>query len=134
MKSNLRVVWFAALVYGIASMVAYAQEAPDFMKNIYPEQGLETALQDMMVLQGEDAALAAKERELIGLGVSAQIPCGYCVYFHTKAAKHHGATDAEIREAIAQAAQVRKWSTMLNGSMYDQSAFQEEVDAMFASQ
>lgn len=104
------------------------------MKETYPQQGLETALQDMMVLQGEDAALGAKERELIGLAVAAQVPCEYCIYFHTKAAKQNGATDAEIREAIAQAAQVRKWSTILNGSMYDQSAFREEVDAMFASQ
>lgn len=134
MRRNPRVLWFAALATGFASSIAIAQDAPQFMKEIYPEQGLEAALQDMMVLQGEDAALAAKERELIGLGVAAQIPCEYCIYFHTKAAKHYGATDAEIREAIAQAAQVRKWSTMLNGSMYDQSAFRQEVDAMFATQ
>ena len=84
-----------------------------------------------MVLQTDSAALGAKERELIGLAVAAQIPCEYCIYYHTKAAMHFGATDAEIREAIAQAAQVRKWSTMLNGSMYDQSAFRKEVDDMF---
>ena len=63
--------------------------------------------------------------------VAAQVPCEYCVYFHTKAAKKFGATDAEIREAIAQAAQVRKWSTILNGSNYDDDAFEKEVDAMF---
>jgi AhpD family alkylhydroperoxidase len=48
--------------------------------------------------------------------VSAQIPCAYCVYATTKAAKAAGATDAQIKEAIATAALVRFNSTMLIGS------------------
>ncbi len=115
-----------------AATALVAQEAPDFMKNTYPEQAIGTALNDMMVLQGEDAALSAKTRELISLGVSAQIPCTYCIYFHTNAAKAAGATDAEIKETIAAAAQARKWSTILNGSLYDEEAFRKEVDAMFS--
>jgi AhpD family alkylhydroperoxidase len=61
-------------------------------------------------------ALDGKTKQLIGLAVAAQIPCSYCVYAHTKAAKAAGATDAEIKEAIATAALVRFNSTMLNGS------------------
>ena len=61
-------------------------------------------------------ALDAKTKQLIALGVAAQIPCAYCVYTHTKAAKATGATDAQIKEAIATAALVRFNSTMLNGS------------------
>jgi AhpD family alkylhydroperoxidase len=134
MLRSLKTAALAVVAASVAGTVAFSQDVPEFMKKIYPEQGLEAAVQDMMILQGKDAALAAKERELIGLGVAAQIPCEYCIYFHTRAAKHFGASDAEIREAIAQAAQVRKWSTMLNGSMYDPQAFREEVDAMFVSQ
>jgi AhpD family alkylhydroperoxidase len=129
MLRSLKSATLAAVVAGVTGTVAFSQDVP-----ISPQQGLDAAVQDMMILQGSDAALAAKERELIGLGVAAQIPCEYCVYFHTKAARHFGASDAEIREAIAQAAQVRKWSTMLNGSMYDAQAFRAEVDAMFVSQ
>ena len=43
-----------------------------------------------------------------------------------KLAKQHGATDAEIKEAIAVAALVRQWSTVLNGSAYDMKEFKAE--------
>jgi AhpD family alkylhydroperoxidase len=61
-------------------------------------------------------ALDGKTKQLIALAVSAQIPCAYCVYATTKAAKAAGATDAQMKEAIATAAVVRFNSTMLNGS------------------
>ena len=65
--------------------------------------------------------------------MAAQIPCEYCIYYHTKAAKADGATDAQIKEALASGALVRKWSTMLNGSSYDHQKFQQQVDSIFAS-
>ena len=69
-------------------------------------------------------------KELIGLAVSAQIPCHYCVYFHTAAAKANGATDEEIREAVAMASVVRHWSTLLNGMQVDPAVFRREVDTV----
>ena len=128
----MRMLKYVALASLFAATALMAQDAPEFMKNTYPQQAIESALNDMMILQGEDAAISAKTRELISLGVSAQIPCTYCIYFHTIAARAAGATDAEIKEAIAAAAQARKWSTILNGSLYDEEAFRKEVDAMFS--
>jgi AhpD family alkylhydroperoxidase len=61
-------------------------------------------------------ALDGKIKHLVALGVAAQIPCEYCVFVHTKMAKAAGATDAQIKEAIATAALVRFNSTMLNCS------------------
>jgi len=72
--------------------------------------------------------LDGKTKELIGLAVAAQVPCTYCVAFHTEAAKLNGASDAEIREAVAMAAITRHWSTVLNGSMPDEPKFRKEVD------
>ena len=86
------------------------------------------------VLSGDAAKLDGKTRELIALGVAAQVPCAYCVYYHEKAARRAGASEAEIREAVATAAHVRHWSTVLNGMAYDLDAFKVEVDKMFASQ
>ena len=121
-----------ALAIGVlGAAVVMADDAAEFMKNTYPAQAVDAAVADMMALQGEDAALSAKTRELVSLAVSAQVPCDYCVYFHTKAAKAAGATDAEVKEAVAAAGQVRKWSTILNGTAYDHEAFRKEVDAMF---
>ena len=41
---------------------------------------------------------------------------------HRQAAKLNGATDAEIREAVAMAAISRHWSTVLNGMQADPQA------------
>ena len=41
---------------------------------------------------------------LIGLAVSSQIPCAYCIYADTADARIFGATDEEIKEAIMFAA------------------------------
>ncbi len=74
--------------------------------------------------------IPAKYRELIALGVAAQIPCAYCSYAHTAFARAAGASEAEIDEAIGYAAEVRLWSTVLNGHMYDLDTFRSEIDGV----
>jgi AhpD family alkylhydroperoxidase len=109
---------------------AVAQDAPKFLTETYPDHALQSALEARGVLEGEGAALEAKTRELIALGVAAQIPCAYCAYAHTKKAHAHGASEAEIREAVATAATVRQWSTVLNGMQYDLDDFKAEYDKL----
>ena len=66
------------------------------------------------------SAIPGKYKELIGLALAAQIPCRYCVAFHTNVSgKLHGATDAEIQETLAVAGIVRHWSRFLNGMQTD---------------
>jgi AhpD family alkylhydroperoxidase len=79
------------------------------------------------------SALDGKTKELLGLAVAAQIPCEYCIYFHTAAARANGATEAEIREAVAMAAIVRHWSTFLNGMQIDAATFRREVDTIMSA-
>ena len=43
-------------------------------------------------------------------------------------AKLNGATEDEIREAVAVGGLVRHWSTFLNGAQIDLSNFQTDVD------
>jgi len=93
-----------------------AQEAPAWMKQTLPDQALKPLWDTYQAVLNPTGALDGKTKQLIALGVSAQIPCAYCVYATTKAAKAAGATDAQIKEAIATAALVRFNSTMLNGS------------------
>ncbi len=103
---------------------------PSFAKN-FPEAGLPAAWAEMKAVRlSPDTALSGKEKELIGLAVAAQIPCDYCVHFHTEAAKLHGATEAEIKEAIAIAAITRHWSTVLNGAQLDREDFRKEAAAI----
>ncbi len=75
-----------------------------------------------------NTALDGKTKELIGLAVAAQVPCEYCVYFHTAAARKNGASEQEIKEAVGMAALTRMASTMLNGSQMDPIAFRKEAD------
>lgn len=122
--------WFAASLVVLFATTTLAEGPPKFYKNTYPEHALKSRLEAESVLMGKGAALTAKIRELIALGVAAQIPCEYCVYVHTKFARANGATEAEIREAVAMAAHVRHWSTVLNGMAYDFEAFKKEVDRL----
>ena len=78
------------------------------------------------LLFDEDNALEPKVKSLINLAVAAQIPCGYCIWLETKMARAQGATDEEISEAVAQAAYVRHWSTVINGMQIDFETFKTE--------
>ena len=103
---------------------------PTFFR-LFPEEGIGGAWAEFKSVQlNPHTALSGKEKELIGLAVAAQIPCSYCIYFHTAAAKANGATDAEIREAVAMAAITRHWSTVLNGMQADPTTFRNETDAV----
>jgi AhpD family alkylhydroperoxidase len=121
-----------ALMFGVALPVsAGAQDAPKFFKDVAPEADAGLNLQEHMAIYNPKGALDAKTKELIGLAVAAQIPCQYCIYAHTLGAKHAGATDDQIKEAIAAAADTRKLSTELNGNQYDMSDFKKQIDAAY---
>jgi AhpD family alkylhydroperoxidase len=103
---------------------------PGFFK-AFPESGIAGAWAEFKSVQlNPKTKLDGKTKELIGLAVAAQIPCHYCVYFHTAAAEANGASAEEIREAVAMAAIARHWSTVLNGMQVDAAAFQRETDTV----
>ena len=102
---------------------------PGFFK-AFPESAIAGAWSEFKAVQLAKTRLDGKTKELIGLGIAAQIPCHYCIYFHTAAAKANGASDQEIKEAVAMAAVVRHWSTVLNGLQVDFDGFRREVDTV----
>jgi AhpD family alkylhydroperoxidase len=103
---------------------------PGFFK-LFPEAGIAGAWAEFKSVQlNPKTELNGKTKELIGLAIAAQIPCHYCVYFHTAAAKANGASDEEIREAVAMSAIVRHWSTVLNGMQVDFAGFKHETDTV----
>ena len=103
---------------------------PGFFKQL-PDSAVAGAWTEMKAFQlNPKTELNGKTKELIGLAVAAQIPCQPCIYFHTAAAKANGATDAEIREAVAMAAITRHWSTVLNGMQVDLGGFKQETDTV----
>lgn len=106
---------------------------PWFFKQ-FPEAGIAGAWREFKTIQlNPHSALPGRDKELIGLAVASQIPCRYCVVFHTEAARLNGATDAEIREAVAMASLTRHWSTFLNGMLVDETVFRRETDQAIAN-
>jgi AhpD family alkylhydroperoxidase len=106
---------------------------PTFMRR-FPEVGIASAWREFKRVQLNPATkLDGKTKELIGLAVAAQVPCTFCIAFHTEAAKLNGATDNEIREAVAMASITRHWSTVLNGTNPDEAQFRREIDQVIAN-
>jgi len=113
-----------------ADMKATLGIVPGFFK-AFPESGIAGAWAEFKTVQLSPATkLDNKTKQLIGLAVSAQIPCAYCIYFHTAVARANGATDEEIKEAVAMAAMTRHWSTVLNGMEVDLATFKSETDTV----
>jgi AhpD family alkylhydroperoxidase len=99
---------------------------PGFAKT-YPKHAISGAWQMSKALEmSPDNKLDPKMKSLINLAVAAQIPCRYCIWIETEMAKKAGASEDEISEAVAQAAYVRHWSTVLNGMQIDFDQFKKE--------
>jgi AhpD family alkylhydroperoxidase len=97
---------------------------------VYPDAFVvSTWAQQRAWLIDNKATIPPKYRALIGLAVSSQIPCAYCIYADTSDARVFGATDEEIKEAIMFGALTRLGSTVMNGNMVDMDAFKAAIDA-----
>ena len=106
--------------------------APDFLRR-YPQEGLAGAWQEMRDLEmNPTTAIPGKYKSLIGLAVSAQIPCKFCIIADTEFAKLEGANDRELTEAVAMAGMVRHWSTVINGRQADKAAFKKDINRLVA--
>lgn len=118
----------------VAEMKEMFGKIPPRMQN-YPESAKAAGWELIKSTDlNKNTALPLKVRELIGLAVSSQIPCKYCIYYHQRAAKAAGASEEEISEAVHMSSLVRHWSTVLYGNESDFDAFKAEVDAAFKSQ
>ena len=126
MKTFLAGILAAVAITGSA----VAHDGPKFLTETYPPHALEGLLKMYGSIKSDQNSLDAKAFELIGLAVAAQILCQYCVYAHTKQAKLAGATDEEIREAVAMAGSTRNFAAVFNGMAYDFEAFIQEHDAL----
>jgi AhpD family alkylhydroperoxidase len=103
---------------------------PSFLK-LFPQSAVAGAWKAMRdVEMNPKGAIPGKYMSLIGLAVASQIPCQYCIVTHTEFAKAEGATDAEIAEAVAMAANTRNLSTLLNGLQVDEVAFKKDLQRL----
>jgi len=85
-----------------------------------------------------ETAIPNKYKELIGLGVAAQMQCPYSVVFHTEVARLCGATEEELEEAVGMAKLTAGWGAYFQGMQVDMEQFRREAkevcDAIAAKQ
>lgn len=72
-----------------------------------------------------NGAIPQKYAQLAALSASVAAKCLYCIPAHTAMAKAAGATNEEIKTAVAIAADVALNSSMLYGNQFDMDAFLE---------
>lgn len=143
MKTTTTLIAIAAVAFIGFGSLAHAQDntaavetyqdieatlgvAPSHFK-AYPETAVAGAwAMTKSLLTDPNNSLEPKVKSLINLAVAAQTPCQYCIWLETKFARQQGATDAEVAEAVAQAAYVRHWSTVINGMQIDFETFKAE--------
>ena len=77
-------------------------------------------------------AIPSKVKSLIGLAVSAQIPCRYCIVADTEFAKLEGATDCEVTEAVTIGAMARQYITLVEGLQVDEKAYRRDWERLTA--
>lgn len=83
-------------------------------------------------VQFGETLIPNKYKELIGLAVAAVSRCRYGTLLHTEAARLHGATDAELAEAVHYAKLVSGWSIQLTGLQVDQEEFAQQLEGAVA--
>jgi AhpD family alkylhydroperoxidase len=81
----------------------------------------------MKRLQLGETLIPGKYKELIGLAIAAVSRCRYGIVLHTDGARLHGASDAEVAEAVHYAKLETGWSVHLAGLQVDYDAFAHEV-------
>jgi AhpD family alkylhydroperoxidase len=112
----------------LAQVSALFGFAPEFIAK-FPDSARAGAWKQMRDVQmNPKSALSGKAKELIGLAVASQIPCRYCIIAHTEFARLDGASDLEIREAVAMASLTRSMSTLLNGMQVDETRFRRDLE------
>jgi AhpD family alkylhydroperoxidase len=78
----------------------------------------EAAFQEFSRSVFADGALPAKTKQLIAVAAAHVTQCPYCIRGHTKAALRHGATEAELMEAVWVAAEMRAGAAYAHSALF----------------
>jgi AhpD family alkylhydroperoxidase len=119
---NSKRVGLSAVVFIAMCGIAQAQQssppaagAPPWLK-LVPEKAQSGISDATNALLRSGNAISPKEEALIGLAVSSQIPCEYCVDAMRNSARQAGASAEEMRQAVAIAGIVRFISAVEYGN------------------
>jgi AhpD family alkylhydroperoxidase len=92
-----------------------------------PDELVEAEWQILRRSLFDDTLIPSRCKALIGLAVAAALHCPSAARFHSGLAHLHGASEAELSEAVQLAAFVTGWTTRLGGLHVDADHFAAEV-------
>ena len=110
-----------------AEVTAMFGSVPTFMNQMADAAVVGLWKQTKSLTFSDATELDAKTKSLISLAVGAQIPCQYCIWMDTNAARMFGATDQEIAEAVAIAGHTRNMSATFYGLQVDFDVMKTEL-------
>jgi AhpD family alkylhydroperoxidase len=110
-----------------AEITAMFGGVPSFMNQVADAAVVGLWRQTKELGFSDSTALDPKTKALISLAVGAQIPCQYCVWLDTNAARMFGANDQEIAEAVAIAGHTRNMSAIFYGLQTDFDVLKAEL-------
>ncbi len=93
-----------------------------------PDEFIDSEWDLMKRVQYGETLIPNRYKELIGVAVAAVTRCPYGTRLHAELARLHGATEAEVAEAVHYAALVSGWGTQMTALAPDLDGFNAEVD------
>ena len=108
-------------VYGFVP--EYIAKAPDSILEQFWSQ---------LSFYNNDSALSARDKALIGFGVSAAIHCEYWIPFHKAQFALFELSEEQAREAAAVVQAITGFSAYFYGTGYSHETFLKELDAIVA--
>jgi AhpD family alkylhydroperoxidase len=92
-----------------------------------PDEFVDVEWDLMKRVQFDETLIPKRYKELIALAVTAAGRCPYGAAVHSELARLHGATEAEIEEALRVAKLASGWGVLMTGLQVDPRQFGEEV-------
>ncbi len=92
-----------------------------------PDEFVDAEWDLMKRLHLGETLIPNRYKELIGVAVAAASRCRYGSVLHAELARLHGASDAEIEEAVHYTKLVTGWSLLMNGLRVDEGRFEDGV-------
>lgn len=125
MKYFLACCLFAFSIHAVADEQMRDVKTANPFVALHPQAQQEAAGQYYTAVEKNvfNGAIPLKYAQLAALSASVALRCEYCIPAHTAFAKAAGATDEEIKTAVAIAADVALNSSMLYGNQFNMEEF-----------
>lgn len=92
-----------------------------------PDEFVDSEWDLLKRVQFGETLIPNRYKELVGVAVAAVLRCPYGAVLHSEVARLHGATDAEVAEAVHHAKFLSGWSAHMSGLQVDLATFATEV-------